>query len=100
MRISFSGSAPQSARDSVVPILHLSILRGQRYLLPPVDIFLMSQTPPVDDVLHRLKDVPETNFSSMVQEVHPILVTWVLAPPTWELTRERAQFHSLEEEPS
>lgn len=27
-----------------------------------------SQTPPVDDVLHRLKDVPETNFSSMVQE--------------------------------
>lgn len=39
-----------------------------------------SQMPPVDDVLHRLKGVPEANFSSMVQEENatfnnlPILV--------------------------
>ncbi|XP_031227688.1 prominin-2 [Mastomys coucha] len=39
-----------------------------------------SQVPPVDDVLHRLKDVPKANFSSMVEEENatfnnlPILV--------------------------
>lgn len=84
----------------MVPILHLRILKGQRHLLPPIDIFLMSQMPPVDDVLHRLKDVPEANFSSMVQEVRPILVYLGSCSTYLGLTRERPQLHSLKEEPS
>lgn len=68
----------------MVPILHMRTLRVPRHLLPLVGVLLMSrnplfQVPPVDDVLHRLKDVPEANFSSMVQRVSPILVTW--SPP-------------------
>lgn len=57
------------------------------------------QVPSVEDVLRQLKDVPEANFSSMVQEVRPISVTWALAPPAQELTREGPPFHSLEQEP-
>lgn len=68
----------------MVPILHMRTLRVPRHLLPPVGILLTSSTPlfqvpPVDDVLHRLKGVPEANFSSMVQEVSPTWVTW--SPP-------------------
>lgn len=35
------------------------------FVIPPPPF----QVSPVDDVLHRLKGVPEANFSSMVQEV-------------------------------
>ncbi|XP_007957711.1 prominin-2 [Orycteropus afer afer] len=48
------------------------------------------QVPPVDDVLHRLKDVPEANFSSMVQEENSTFNTLPLlaAMQTTDMVKE------------
>ncbi|XP_014635364.1 PREDICTED: prominin-2-like [Ceratotherium simum simum] len=56
-----------------------------------------SQVPPVDDVLHRLKDVPKANFSSMVQEENntfnslPLLAALQMADVVRELKKAVAQ---------
>ncbi|XP_031547777.2 prominin-2 [Vicugna pacos] len=56
-----------------------------------------SQMPPVDNVLHRLKDVPEANFSSMVQEENstfnalPLLAALQTADVVRELKKVVAQ---------
>ncbi|KAM9585157.1 prominin-2 [Trichechus inunguis] len=55
------------------------------------------QVPPVDDVLHRLKGVPEANFSSMVQEenstfnILPLLAAKQAADVVRELKKKVAQ---------
>ncbi|XP_052039506.1 prominin-2 [Apodemus sylvaticus] len=56
-----------------------------------------SQVPSVDDVLHRLKGVPEANFSSMVQEENatfnnlPILVKMQVASVVKDLKKALAE---------
>ncbi|KAM7327379.1 hypothetical protein ACRRTK_013746 [Alexandromys fortis] len=56
-----------------------------------------SQVPPVDDVLHRLKDVPEANFSSMVQRENttfnslPLLVAVQTASVVQDLKKALAE---------
>ncbi|XP_006903284.1 PREDICTED: prominin-2 [Elephantulus edwardii] len=56
-----------------------------------------TQVPTVDDVLHRLRDVPEANFSSMVQEENntfnslPLLAAMQMADMINELKKEVAQ---------
>ncbi|XP_059117349.1 prominin-2 [Peromyscus eremicus] len=56
-----------------------------------------SQVPPVDNVLHRLKDVPEANFSSMVQEENatfnslPLLVAVEMASVLKDLKKALAE---------
>nr|XP_048315843.1 prominin-2 [Myodes glareolus] len=56
-----------------------------------------SQVPPVDDVLHRLKGVPEANFSSMVQEENttfnslPLLVAVQTASVVQDLKKALAE---------
>ncbi|XP_019581421.2 prominin-2 isoform X1 [Rhinolophus sinicus] len=56
-----------------------------------------SQVTRVDDVLHRLKDVPEANFSSMVQEENntfnalPLLASLQMADVVKELKKAVAQ---------
>ncbi|XP_052581006.1 prominin-2 isoform X2 [Peromyscus californicus insignis] len=56
-----------------------------------------SQVPPVDNVLHRLKGVPEANFSSMVQEENatfnslPLLVAVEMASVLKDLKKALAE---------
>ncbi|XP_036039074.1 prominin-2 [Onychomys torridus] len=56
-----------------------------------------SQVPPVDDVLHRLKGVPEANFSSMVQEENatfnslPLLIAVEMASVLKDLKKALAE---------
>ncbi|GAB1286861.1 Prominin-2 [Apodemus speciosus] len=55
------------------------------------------QVPPVDDVLYRLKDVPEANFSSMVQEENntfnnlPVLVKMQVVSVVKDLKKALAE---------
>ncbi|KAB1256772.1 Prominin-2 [Camelus dromedarius] len=95
------GPAVQGHQERLLALLQESSCQGCAEALNRTRALKLgadfSQVPPVDNVLHRLKDVPEANFSSMVQEENstfnalPLLAALQMADVVRELKKVVAQ---------